>query len=265
VAVPIFLVDAFTTVPFAGNPAGVCLLPSWRSDRWMQAIAAEMNVAETAFVVRDGSAYGLRWFTPAVEVPLCGHATLAAAHVLYGSGQDDGRIVFSTMSGELRAARVGDGIELDFPASPVERCDAPPDLVSGLGVTLMFVGRTSQPECGEARYLCELKDEQTVRSVTPDIARLRAVPGNVIITARATGDYAIVSRFFAPRVGIDEDPVTGSAHCSLAPYWASRLGRSHFRAWQASARGGEIEITLRDDRVGLAGHAVTVWSGACQV
>jgi PhzF family phenazine biosynthesis protein len=267
-SVPLFIVDAFTRAPFAGNPAGVCLLQAWRSDSWMQALAAEMNLAETAFVVPDGSRFGLRWFTPAVEVPLCGHATLASAHVLFDTHRvpEDSTVGFLTASGELRARRAGGRIDMDFPSVPVAACDWPPALVAALGVTPVFVGRTVPPgPRGEVNYLCELQDPATVRALSPDFAQLRTLDGGVIVTARGTGPHAIVSRYFAPGVGIDEDPVTGSAHCALARYWAPLLGLHHFLAWQASARGGELELTLRGDRVQLAGHAVTVLSGECQV
>jgi PhzF family phenazine biosynthesis protein len=264
----IVLVNSFTRAPFAGNPAGVCLLPSWRDESWMQSIAAEMNVPETAFVVPDGPRFGLRWFTPVTEVPLCGHATLATAHVLFELGRvvEPNRIRFMTASGELAATRDEDQIELDFPALPVTPCQVPANLVPALGASPTFVGHTASGGAqAEVIYLCELSAENTVRSLRPDLQKLREVPGSVIVTARGAGRHAIVSRFFAPAIGIDEDPVTGIAHCALAPYWAPRLERSRFLAWQASARGGEIEVTLRDTRVGLAGHAVTIWSGECVV
>ena len=267
--IPIFLVDAFTKTPFGGNPAGVCLLSSWPQDGWMQAVAAEVNASETAFAVPEGgNAYGLRWFTPVAEVPLCGHATLATSHVLLESGRasDAEPIAFRTLSGELAAERSAVGIELDFPAIPVAECTAPDALVSVLEGTPTFVGRTAPPRAGgEVNYLCELPNEQAVRNLKPDVALLRRVPGHVIVTARGSGSYAVVSRFFAPTIGLDEDPVTGLAHCSLAPYWAPRLGHTQFLAWQASARGGEMTVTLRGDRVGLAGQAVTIWSGECHV
>jgi PhzF family phenazine biosynthesis protein len=268
VPIPIFLVDAFTKVPFSGNPAGVCLMSSWPKDAWMQAVAAEVNASETAFVVPEGNAHGLRWFTPVAEVPLCGHATLATSHVLFESGRarDGEPLAFRTLSGQLEAVRAPAGIELDFPAIPVRQCDAPEGMVSALGATPAFVGRTAPPRAmGELTYLCELADEQAVRNLKPDVELLRRVPGHVIVTARGSGSYAIVSRFFAPTIGLDEDPVTGLAHCSLAPYWAPRLGQARFLAWQASARGGEMTVTLRADRVGLAGQAVTIWSGECHV
>ena len=263
---PIFVVDAFTAEPFAGNPAGVCLLPAWGEERWMQAIAAEMNLAETAFVVRAGDGYGLRWFTPEVEVPLCGHATLAAAHVLLESGRAAGRVEFTTASGLLTATRRGNRIELDFPAIAVAGCEPPAALTEAIGTMPDFVGRTTpRGTRGDFEYLCVLRDPEAVRSLRPDFARLRTLDGGVIVTARSDGRHAIVSRYFAPFVGIDEDPVTGGAHCALAPYWAPILGRERFLAWQASPRGGEVEVTWRGDRVGLTGHACTVLQGELRV
>jgi len=267
-SIPLFLVDAFTREPFRGNPAGVCLLPSWRPDGWLQGVAAEMNVSETAFLVSEGSRFHLRWFTPAIEVPLCGHATLAAAHVLFEAGlaPDARRVGFTTLGGDLAAARAGDRIELDFPLVPVSEAAATDELVAALGVRPVHVGLTApRPGRDDTNYLCILEHEHDVRELRPDLSRLRRLPASVIVSARGSGAYDIVSRYFAPLVGIDEDPVTGSAHCALADYWAPRLGRTRFRAWQASARGGEIEVTVRGSRVGLAGHAVTIWSGQSRV
>jgi PhzF family phenazine biosynthesis protein len=234
----------------------------------MQAVAAEVNASETAFVVTEEDRHGLRWFTPVAEVPLCGHATLATAHVLFESGRarDGEQLVFRTLSGELVALPSVTGIELNFPAIPVHECDPPEGLVTALGITPTFVGRTAPPaSSGDVNYLCELPTEGAVRNLRPDINLLRRLPGHVIVTARGSDSYAIVSRFFAPTIGLDEDPVTGVAHCSLAAYWAPRLGQTQFLAWQASARGGEMMVTLRGDRVALAGQAVTVWSGDCHV
>jgi PhzF family phenazine biosynthesis protein len=267
-SVPLFIVDAFTAAPFAGNPAGVCLLPAWRSEGWMQALAAEMNLAETAFVVPEGPRFGLRWFTPEVEVPLCGHATLASSHVLFESGRApaDGCIEFMSAGGRLTAERTGDRIQLDFPAIPVTACEPPPALAEALGTTPEFVGRTvPRGPRGDTDYLCVLRDEETVRSLQPHMGRLREVGGGVIVTATGSAPYAIVSRFFAPGYGIDEDPVTGGAHCALGPYWAPRLGLERLRAFQASPRGGELEVTVHGDRVGLIGRAVTVLAGECRV
>jgi predicted PhzF superfamily epimerase YddE/YHI9 len=260
-AVPIYQVDAFTSEPFRGNPAAVCLLGEAKDADWMQAVAAEMNLSETAFPVRraDGS-YDLRWFTPAVEVDLCGHATLATAHVLWESGALDAaeRARFHTRSGPLAAERAGDRIELDFPAIPLVDAEPPGDLLDGLGVcSARCVARP------RTDYLVELEDEAAVRRLTPDFASLKRLGvRGVIVTARSQGaPFDFVSRFFAPGVGVDEDPVTGSAHCALAPYWAAKLGKTEMVAFQASRRGGSVHVRLDGDRVRIAGHAVTVLRG----
>ena len=259
-AIPLLQIDAFTSEPFAGNPAAVALLPKDADAAWMQAVAAEMNLAETAFLVRRGDGrYGLRWFSPQVEIPLCGHATLASAHALWSEGLDDAPVLsFDTMSGELRASRVGDLIELDFPARSTEDAPMPDGLCDALGVTAV---RTALAEDGY--QVIEVADAATVRSLTPDLAAVEPLsPHAVIVTA--VGDdpkgAAIVSRVFGPAVGIPEDPVTGSAHCVLATYWAGRLGES-FLAEQASPRGGFLHVTLDGDRVRLRGTAVTVLRG----
>jgi len=250
---PLWQVDAFASGPFTGNPAAVCLLDRPREDGWMQRVAAEMNLSETAFLLREGGAYRLRWFTPKVEVDLCGHATLASAHVLFGRGEPEAR--FLTRSGVLNATRRGEWIELDFPALPVEEAPPPPGLVEALGVRPRFSGRS------RFDHLVEVDSEDSVRALRPDFARLAAVDTRgTIVTARGTR-HDFVSRFFCPAVGIDEDPVTGSAHCALAPYWAGRLGRPALRGFQASARGGEVAVRLAGDRVFLGGRAVTVLEG----
>lgn len=252
-------VDAFTEQPFSGNPAAVCVLPAARDERWMQLVAREMNLSETAFLVRRADGYDLRWFTPAVEVDLCGHATLASAHVLWETGQlgADKQARFHTRSGLLTATRRGEWIELDFPARPVTELEPPVEIVRALGAELKFAGRSKDD------YLVELADEAAVRHVEPDIALLkRAGLRGVIVTARATTEgYDFVSRFFAPGAGVDEDPVTGSAHCALGPYWQPRLGRDEFTAYQASARGGTVRVRVGGDRVFLGGQAVTVLRG----
>ncbi|HVS63080.1 MAG TPA: PhzF family phenazine biosynthesis protein [Thermoanaerobaculia bacterium] len=346
---PMFCVDAFADGPFRGNPAAVCLLAEERDPEWMQSLAAEMNLSETAFVrvpparataragpgtgaragagvdrgagevagagagagpgsgaragdgegrggnersaaggatspvrgsVSDSGAsasaasepapaeeapIGLRWFTPKVEVALCGHATLASAHVLWESGRlGAGEPAwFSTRSGLLAARRREDGwIELDFPSRDPVPAEPPEGLIEALGVQPAGVHRS-----GEGDYLVELFDAEAVRAVEPDFALLGSLEARgVIVTARADEDgHDVVSRFFAPAVGVPEDPVTGSAHCTLGPYWARRLGRERLRAYQASARGGVVEVTVRGDRVGLAGRAVTVWEGRLRV
>jgi PhzF family phenazine biosynthesis protein len=259
VALRITQVDAFTNALFAGNPAAVCVLAEARDETWMQLVAREMNVSETAFLVRREDGFDLRWFTPAVEVDLCGHATLASAHVLWEEGHIDAGTVarFHTRSGLLTASRAGDWIELDFPATPPVPADAPTGLSEALGVTPAYVGRTPFD------YLVEAGDEATVRELRPDFGALaRIETRGVIVTARsASPEFAFVSRFFAPAAGIDEDPVTGSAHCALAPYWAGRLGRDEFLAYQASARGGVIRAAVRGERVILGGQAVTALRG----
>ena len=252
-------VDAFTDRPFRGNPAAVCLLEQPRDAQWMQAVALEMNLAETAFLERREDGYGLRWFTPAVEVDLCGHATLASAHVLWEEGhlQPDEQARFHTRSGLLLASRTGDMIELDFPAKPAAAADAPEGLLEALGVTPTFIGRN------QFDYIVEVASEAEVRAAQPNHALLRTIPvRGVIVTSRsATPDYDIVSRFFAPGSGIDEDPVTGSAHCCLGPYWQPKLGTSELRAYQASPRGGSLLVRVAGDRVHLGGQAVTVLRG----
>jgi PhzF family phenazine biosynthesis protein len=248
----LFTVDAFTDAAFHGNPAAVCLLESPSTDEWLQSVATEMNLSETAFLLGDS----LRWFTPAVEVTLCGHATLATAHVLYSTGAADGPIEFSTASGTLTVNRMPDGmISMDFPAKEVSPTAVPEGLEKALGLAPV------QVSMGNLDLLVELESEEAVRSLTPDINALRDVQARgVIVTARGSStDF--VSRFFAPNVGVPEDPVTGSAHCALTPYWAERLGRTSMVGAQLSARGGLVHVRLAGDRVHLAGHAITVMSG----
>jgi len=256
---PIVVVDAFTDRPFAGNPAAVCLLEREADERWMQSVAAEMNLSETAFLRRGADGYGLRWFTPAVEVALCGHATLASAHHLWESGSlpPAAPARFHTKSGVLTAGRRGAWIELDFPAKPESPAEASPQLVQALGAAATYVG-ASQFDC-----LVELSSEEAVRSLAPDVSLLRALPWRgVIVTSRSTTPgYDFISRFFAPKVGVPEDPVTGSAHCVLGPFWKKRLGKDDFVAYQASPRGGVVKVGVRGDRVLLSGQAVTVWQG----
>jgi PhzF family phenazine biosynthesis protein len=253
--------DAFTDRPFAGNPAAVCVLDAEASERWMQDVAAEMNLSETAFLVPEGEGYRLRWFTPLAEVDLCGHATLASAHVLWEDGHlAAGREArFSTRSGLLVARQSGGAIEMDFPALAVEPVVATEGLTEALGAEAVFTGRS------RFDLLVELASESVVRSLSPDLTKLRALPWRgVIVTARAAGDAAgrdFVSRFFAPAVGVDEDPVTGSAHCALATYWAARLGRNELVGYQASRRGGDVEVRLEGERVILRGRAVITLRG----
>jgi PhzF family phenazine biosynthesis protein len=256
----IFQVDAFTDSAFAGNPAAVCLLDGPADPRWMQRLAAEMNLAETAFVEPRDGGYLLRWFTPVVEVALCGHATLASAHVLFetrlaAAGEP---VTFESASGPL-AARLDDGaIVLDFPATPASQEDPPPGLLDALGVEApVWTGRAPED------FLVVVGTEDEVLGIRPDPARLLVVgTRGTIVTAPASRPGAdFVSRFFAPAVGIPEDPVTGSAHCTLAPYWCGRLGRTELTGYQASPRGGTVRVRAAADRILLAGHAVTVLAG----
>lgn len=255
----IFVVDAFTRRPFAGNPAAVCLVDEERDDGWRRAVAAEMNLSETAFVQRrDGDGFDLRWFTPTVEADLCGHATLASAHVLWEVGERAAQLRFHTRSGVLTAERAGDEIVLDFPADPLDPVPEPAGLATALGCPPRWTGQ------GRFDLLVEVEDEAAVRRMAPDIDALRGFDVRaVIVTARAgqDGRADFVSRVFAPNVGIDEDPVTGSAHCTLACFWAERLGRAELCAYQASARGGFVGVRLDGQRVQLSGPAVTVLRG----
>jgi PhzF family phenazine biosynthesis protein len=248
----LFIVDAFTDTAFQGNPAAVCLLEDRVPDAWMQALAAELKLSETAFLLGDS----LRWFTPKVEVTLCGHATLATAHVLYSTGAAQGPVQFVTASGTLTTNRLPDGmITMDFPAKKVTPATAPPGLEKALGVTPVNVMK------GDLDLLVEVDSEETVRNLRPDIDALAEVEARgVMVTARGT-ETDFVSRFFAPNVGVPEDPVTGSAHCALSPYWSAKLGRESLVGAQLSERGGIVRVTLDGDRVHLAGHAVTVVSG----
>jgi len=255
----IYQVDAFSARPFAGNPAAVCILPAGREDNWMLAVAREMNLSETAFLVPQTDGYGLRWFTPAVEVDLCGHATLASAHILWEAGylKPEQPARFYTRSGVLTAERQGDWIELDFPATPADPAPPPPGLLEALGCPVRSSGKT------RLDYLLELDSESAVRGLQPDFKLLERVPARgVIVTSRSDRpEFDFVSRFFAPQSGVNEDPVTGSAHCSLGPYWGERLGKQEMIAYQASARGGIVKVRLAGARVKLAGQAVTVLRG----
>ena len=257
----VHFVDAFTNRPFSGNPAAVCILADERENSWMQNLARELNLSETAFLRREETHYELRWFTPRVEVDLCGHATLASAHVLWESGQENPEVAvrFQGRSGALTASRRGDWIELDFPAVKATEAPAPPRLAEALGVAPKWVGLT------RLDYLVEVDSEDRVRSLRPDLKLLQeATPGcrGVIVTSRSRStEFDMVSRYFAPAAGVDEDPVTGSAHCSLGPFWAQRLGKSELTAYQASERGGSLKIRVGENRVRLLGQAVTVMRG----
>ncbi|MEP7270685.1 MAG: PhzF family phenazine biosynthesis protein [Acidobacteriota bacterium] len=264
-AVPIYQVDAFTSVPFKGNPAAVCLLEYPQPEDWMQNIAAEMNLAETAFVLPREGAFDLRWFTPTVEVPLCGHATLAGAHILWETetlpATEPAR--FHTLSGLLTATKSGEQIELDFPAISNEPASMTDEIRSALGVEPRVVRITHTKGRKDPNYLLELESEDVVRGLMPDFNILRKwVAAGIIITARSSSsEVDFVSRYFAANVGIDEDPVTGSAHCVLAPYWSEILGKAEMIGYQASARGGLVGVRMGGDRVYLSGEAVTILRG----
>jgi PhzF family phenazine biosynthesis protein len=261
----IYTVDSFTNQFFKGNPAGVCVLGNPVPDAWMQSLAAEMRHSETAFLLggEDGEPYSLRWFTPSVEVALCGHATLATAHVLYSTETVPETLEFSTKSGILSTTRDKSGlITMDFPVKVLREVSPPPGLIEALGVKPLWTGKNVWD------YLVEVESEEAVRAVSPDFRALEAVDARgIIVTARASqsSDADYVSRFFAPRVGVPEDPVTGSAHCALAPYWSGKLGSDALVGAQLSERGGVVRTTMRGDRVELAGHAVTILSGELHV
>ena len=266
--IPIYQVDAFTDEPFRGNPAAVCVLARPSSEAgdasWMQHVAREMNLSETAFVHKQRDGFTLRWFTPAVEVELCGHATLASAHILYETGllAPSEQARFHTLSGLLTAERSGPEIVLDLPATPPQAMDAPPGLLEALGVEPRYVGAS------RFDYLIQVASEDVVRGLEPDFAALKALAtrgiamrGAMVTSVASTAGYDFVSRFFAPGVGVDEDPVTGSAHCCLGPFWRDRLGKDEMLAYQASARGGVVRVHVKGERVLLGGRAVTVLRG----
>jgi PhzF family phenazine biosynthesis protein len=263
--IPVFVIDAFTDKPFGGNPAAICLLDRWPADEWLQLVGREMNLSETAFLVKRGSnEFDLRWFTPRVEVALCGHATLASAHALWDSG-DAPRdlLVFHTRkSGRLTATPLQAGeIELDFPAKPATACEPPPGLFDALGIQATITARN------EFDYLVELPSEASLRALRPDFAKLAATECRGIIATTRSADerYDFVSRFFAPRAGINEDPVTGSAHCCLAKWWGEKLSKTEMVGFQASERGGIVRVARDRGRVKLSGRAVTVMRGELAV
>lgn len=268
----IYQVDAFTDKPFAGNPAGVCILPKKVSEEWMKAVAQEMNLSETAFLLPQEDAsvepqagktqqwFNLRWFTPVTEVDLCGHATLASAHILWETGRlrPDEQARFHTRSGMLTADRREDWIEMNFPSKPEQPATIPADFGSVLGVQFKYVGRN------QFDYLVEVEDEATLRNMKPDFQRLARLPVRGVIVTCLPADpnqYDFISRFFAPAVGVNEDPVTGSAHTCLGWFWGKRLGKTEMTAYQASARGGVVKVRLAGERVFLSGQAVTVLRG----
>jgi len=258
-SIPVYQVDAFADKAFKGNPAAVCLLAEAERSSWMQDVAREMNLSETAFVWPDGDEFQIRWFTPEVEVELCGHATLASAHVLFESGRlkPDRPARFHSHSGLLVAGHRGDFIEMDFPSKPPTPVKAPPRLAEALGLEPVYTGQNGSD------YLALFEREQDVREMKPDMRLLRTMETRgVCVTAHSEGHgFDFVSRFFAPAVGIPEDPVTGSAHCCLGPFWAGRLGKKELVGYQASARGGVVEVRVEGERVFLGGKAVTVLKG----
>jgi PhzF family phenazine biosynthesis protein len=261
--IPLQVVDAFAEEPFRGNPAAVCLLDAAREAPWMQSVAAEMNLSETAFVSpRAEGSFDLRWFTPTVEIDLCGHATLASAHVLWERGAQAQRLTFHTRSGALSAERADSGwIDLDFPATPPTVAPAPAGLIEALGLSPSEVRTVARSRFD---WLVEVDGAERVRAAEPDLSKLSGVEARgVMITAGGEpgGRFDFVSRFFAPRSGVNEDPVTGSAHCCLAPFWSARLDKKTLLAYQASKRGGIVRLVLTGDRVQLSGRAVTVLRG----
>ena len=259
--IPLYVVDAFTDRPFGGNPAAVCLLDRWPSDGWLQHVGREMNLSETAFLVRRAEAeFELRWFTPAVEVRLCGHATLASAHALWDNGHaPPGRpLTFHTKSGPLTASpEPTGGIALNFPARPATASDPPAGMIESLGARAVWVGSNSDD------FLVQFGSEAEVRGLKPDFGKMAALAcRGVIVTAKSDRpEFDFVSRFFAPAAGISEDPVTGSAHCCLSEFWGERLGKREMTGYQASARGGVVRVVRREGRVLLIGRAVTVSRG----
>jgi PhzF family phenazine biosynthesis protein len=258
-SIPYYQVDAFTGSLFSGNPAGVCLLTDWLPDPVLQSIAAENNLAETAFVVQRNSYFDLRWFAPTLEMDLCGHATLAPAHVIFRHlGHRASAVKFQTRSGELVVTRNDEFLTLDFPARPAAVCSAPADLIAGLGCK---PGTTAKAR----DYLAVFDSEQVVRNIRPDMSALMRLDCLGIIVTAPGESCDFVSRFFAPRAGIPEDPATGSSHCTLIPYWAQRLGRQKLRALQVSRRGGEFHCEHRGERVSIAGRAVTYSTGFLHV
>ena len=258
---PVYQVDAFADKPFGGNPAAVVFLMGPRPDHWMQAFAAEMNLSETAFFMRKGDAYQLRWFTPTNEVDLCGHATLATAHVIWETEMlmPDEEIRFSTKSGLIRAKKDGDWISLDFPSEMPEPTPASKALAKALGAPIVWSGQNRMD------WFLELENEASVRNLSPNMEAVKALGNRGVIVTAAADDpeapYHFVSRFFGPAVGVDEDPVTGSAHCALAPYWCGKLDRAALVGYQASPRGGTVKVRLKGNRVELKGKAITIFQG----
>ncbi len=262
-SVRVYTVDAFTNTPYSGNPAAVCCLEAPANDQWMQDVASEMNLAETAFVYQENDGYRLRWFTPTVEVDICGHATLASSHILWEQklASPDKPIRFYTRSGVLTASKIGDRIELDFPADPESTVELTEDLSivlrESLGAEPMYVGKSQRD------FLVEVKNETILKEMVPNMSILAQVPmrGYIVTTKSDRPEFDFISRCFYPAVGIPEDSVTGSAHCCLAIFWAKRLGKSEMNGYQASSRGGTVGVKIIGDRVILMGQAVTILVG----
>jgi len=259
VGIPIYQVDAFTEKPFSGNPAAVCILSAPRDPMWMQNVAKEMNLSETAFLQKEEDGFSLRWFTPAVEVDLCGHATLASAHILWETRllSPKEQAKFHTRSGLLTADSREGSIELNFPAKPEEPAVHLSELPKALGLNPKYIGKS------KFDFLVEADSEETVRNLKPDFSLLKNldIRGTIVTSRASTPGFDFISRFFAPKVGVNEDPVTGSAHCTLGPFWSRRLGKNEFVAYQASERGGVLRVRVAGDRVYLGGKAVTVLRG----
>jgi PhzF family phenazine biosynthesis protein len=258
-AVPIYIVDAFTETPFGGNQAGVCILEKQDEEKWMQSVAQEMGFAETAFLDPSGDGYNLRWFTPTIEVDLCGHATLASAHILWQTGRlKEGKTAkFQTKSGELIAYKKGDTIRMDFPAEPAEEMDAPPTLRLAISKPPVWVGHNRMD------MLVQLESAEDVRTLGPSINAIAMLGGRgVIVTAASdTPEYDFVYRFFAPAAGVPEDNATGSAQCALGPFWKERLNKGEMTSFQASPRGAILGVEVKGDRVDICGKAFTMLEG----
>ncbi|SFH80690.1 phenazine biosynthesis protein PhzF family [Pseudomonas guineae] len=256
-----YQIDAFAQRAFSGNPAMIYRLDSWLDEALMQQIAAEHNLAETAFVVKEGAAWHIRWFTPSAEVPLCGHATLAAAHVLFEQYDEPGEVIdFTCMSGALRVSRAGARLVLDFPVRRAQPCELRAEVEHALGMPVLRVLALHEG-LGIQELLAILPSETAVRACQPDLLALAKLPGLGLLISAPGEQHDFVSRYFAPAIGINEDPVTGSTHCILTPYWAQQLGKNALSAYQCSARGGELHCELEGERVKIAGQAVLVASG----
>jgi PhzF family phenazine biosynthesis protein len=254
-ATNLFLVDAFTNKPFSGNPAAVCILEKPQEGKWLQAVAKEMNLSETAFILKTNQNYNLRWFTPVTEVDLCGHGTLSAAHILWESGlvPSDTPINFETKSGILLALKNKDWIELDFPLITQTEIPCPANLIEALKSTPTYTGRK-----GKADFIVEVENESTLRNLKPNFELLKEICRGIAVTCRSESkEFDFISRYFAPKEGINEDPVTGSAHCCLGPYWAKKLAKNNLTAYQASQRGGVVKMNVKNNRVILSGQALT--------